>query len=182
MLAIGSRFVDDRRLDPALPPHIAFTVDPAEVQASRGYAFYAASKAAATPALITCTIFDLLATCFNLLWLLGSAGSTTAWVEVGGASKSPSSPSFLLSPADCFPFYALRDSFILLHSFLHFLPAVRRAIDAGVHREKRKRWTNSPLQDQLRKRAFCTLLSFDRTISSMLLGPYTPVLSLSYPD
>lgn len=48
--------------------------------------------------------------------------------------------------------------------------AVRRAIDAGVHREKRTRWTNSPLFDQLRRRAFYTLLSFDRVTSSMLLG------------
>lgn len=41
---------------------------------------------------------------------------------------------------------------------------VRKAIDVGVHREARARWTSSVLEDQLRKRAFWMLYSLDRTL------------------
>lgn len=40
--------------------------------------------------------------------------------------------------------------------------ALRKAIDVGVHRENRSRWTSSVLEDQLRKRAFWILYSLDR--------------------
>ncbi|BGP68839.1 Gypsy retrotransposon integrase-like protein 1 [Rhodotorula toruloides] len=49
--------------------------------------------------------------------------------------------------------------------------AVRRAIDAGAHRENRTRWSTSPLQNQLRKRAFHLLCSLDFFISSSLGRP-----------
>lgn len=86
MLALGARFVDDPRLPPSLPPHLTKSTTAADLASACGYAFYTASKAAATPPLISCTIFDLLASCFNLLWLFGSAGATTAWIENGSAS------------------------------------------------------------------------------------------------
>ena len=38
---------------------------------------------------------------------------------------------------------------------------VRRVIDAGAHAELRERWTLSPLEDQLRKRAVFALLAID---------------------
>ncbi|GJN87314.1 hypothetical protein Rhopal_000262-T1 [Rhodotorula paludigena] len=49
--------------------------------------------------------------------------------------------------------------------------AVRRAVDVGAHRETRTRWTHSPLQDQLRRRSFHLLTSFDRYISAALGRP-----------
>lgn len=49
--------------------------------------------------------------------------------------------------------------------------AVRRAIDAGAHRENRTRWSASPVQNQLRKRAFHLLCSLDFFISSSLGRP-----------
>ncbi|KAL8286426.1 hypothetical protein RQP46_004443 [Phenoliferia psychrophenolica] len=49
--------------------------------------------------------------------------------------------------------------------------AIRRAVDVGAHSEQRTRWTLSPLEDQLRKRAFHTLFSLDRTVSSQLGRP-----------
>ncbi|GAA5976642.1 hypothetical protein JCM11641_005649 [Rhodosporidiobolus odoratus] len=49
--------------------------------------------------------------------------------------------------------------------------AIRRAVDVGAHRENRLRWTSSPMQDQMRKRAFIALWSFDQYISSMLGRP-----------
>ncbi|KAM0754760.1 hypothetical protein T439DRAFT_321802 [Meredithblackwellia eburnea MCA 4105] len=49
--------------------------------------------------------------------------------------------------------------------------AVRRAVDVGCHSETRTRWSSSPLEDQLRKRAFHALLSFDRCISAQLGRP-----------
>lgn len=45
---------------------------------------------------------------------------------------------------------------------------VRRAVDVGAHREGRAKWCNSPLQDQLRKRAFHALYGLDRTSSPVL--------------
>jgi hypothetical protein len=39
---------------------------------------------------------------------------------------------------------------------------VRRAIDIGAQRENREHFHSSLLEDQLRKRAFWTLYSFDR--------------------
>ncbi|GAA5975776.1 hypothetical protein JCM10908_005277 [Rhodotorula pacifica] len=49
--------------------------------------------------------------------------------------------------------------------------ALRRAVDAGIHREARLRWTSSPLLDQLRKRLFFMLTSFDQWISATLGRP-----------
>ncbi|KAM0754759.1 hypothetical protein T439DRAFT_321801 [Meredithblackwellia eburnea MCA 4105] len=51
--------------------------------------------------------------------------------------------------------------------------AIRRAVDVGAHFEHRTRWTASPLEDQLRKRAFFSLSAFDRTISAHLGRPLT---------
>lgn len=48
---------------------------------------------------------------------------------------------------------------------------LRGAIDVGAHREKRKRWSDSPLEDQLRKRAMWLMLYFDRSIASGLGRP-----------
>ncbi|BGP46623.1 Gypsy retrotransposon integrase-like protein 1 [Rhodotorula kratochvilovae] len=59
--------------------------------------------------------------------------------------------------------------FITTWTFVGF--AVRRAVDVGAHREARTRWTLSPLQDQLRKRSFHMLCSFDRYISAALGRP-----------
>ncbi|ORY48410.1 fungal-specific transcription factor domain-domain-containing protein [Leucosporidium creatinivorum] len=49
--------------------------------------------------------------------------------------------------------------------------ALRKAIDVGVHRENRSRWTFSVLEDQLRKRAFWILYSLDRNISACMGRP-----------
>lgn len=54
--------------------------------------------------------------------------------------------------------------------------SVRRLIDAGAHIEQRERWTASPLEDQLRKRAVFALLAFDSTPDS--LPPITVKLTL----
>ncbi|GAA5910866.1 hypothetical protein JCM8208_001017, partial [Rhodotorula glutinis] len=59
--------------------------------------------------------------------------------------------------------------FVTAWTFIGF--AVRRAVDVGAHREARTRWTNSPMQDQLRKRAFHCLCLHDRFISSALGRP-----------
>jgi len=48
---------------------------------------------------------------------------------------------------------------------------IRAAIDAGIHREQITRWNASPLEDQLRKRAFHLLVTVDRCISSSLDRP-----------
>lgn len=45
---------------------------------------------------------------------------------------------------------------------------VRRAVDVGAHREGRAKWNQSPLQDQLRKRAFHALYGLDRASSPLL--------------
>lgn len=61
---------------------------------------------------------------------------------------------------------------------------VRKAIDVGVHREARYRWQASPLEDQLRKRAFHTLYSLDRSISAMMGRPVSITdedIDLEYP-
>lgn len=67
--------------------------------------------------------------------------------------------------------------------------AVRRAIDAGAHRENRTRWSASPVENQLRKRAFHMLCSLDFFISSSLGRPtavheddYDVELPLEIPD
>ncbi|KAM0754614.1 hypothetical protein T439DRAFT_321650 [Meredithblackwellia eburnea MCA 4105] len=43
--------------------------------------------------------------------------------------------------------------------------SIRQAVDVGCHVEHRSRWNLSPLEDQLRKRAFHTLLIFDCFLS-----------------
>ncbi|SCV74090.1 BQ2448_6522 [Microbotryum intermedium] len=62
--------------------------------------------------------------------------------------------------------------------------ALQKAVDVGCHRETRTRWTSSPLEDQLRKRAFHTLYSLDRAISTNLGRPTTIIdddIDLDYP-
>ncbi|KAM0756192.1 hypothetical protein T439DRAFT_22919 [Meredithblackwellia eburnea MCA 4105] len=49
--------------------------------------------------------------------------------------------------------------------------AIRSAIDVGCHSELSPYWTRSPLEDQLRKRAFHSLAAFDRIISTQLSRP-----------
>ncbi|GAA5929605.1 Zn(II)2Cys6 transcription factor [Sporobolomyces koalae] len=49
---------------------------------------------------------------------------------------------------------------------------VRQAIDVGAHCENRADWTTSPLRNQLRKRAFFTLVAFDYYISAVLGRPF----------
>ncbi|GAA5829265.1 hypothetical protein JCM3766R1_001041 [Sporobolomyces carnicolor] len=65
---------------------------------------------------------------------------------------------------------------------------VRQAIDVGAHCEDRADWTASPLRNQLRKRAFHTLVALDYYISSALGRPFaiqeddwdvTPPLSIA---
>lgn len=58
------------------------------------------------------------------------------------------------------------------HPVSHHRPlTVRRAVDAGIHREERSRWKSSPLTDQLRKRLFFTLSAVDDWISATLGRP-----------
>ncbi|GAA6007177.1 hypothetical protein JCM11491_003032 [Sporobolomyces phaffii] len=68
---------------------------------------------------------------------------------------------------------------------------VRQAIDVGAHCENRADWIASPLRNQLRKRAFFTLVALDYYLSSTLGRPFaiqeddwdvTPPLSLSDED
>ncbi|GAA5913054.1 Zn(II)2Cys6 transcription factor [Sporobolomyces salmoneus] len=68
---------------------------------------------------------------------------------------------------------------------------VRQAIDAGAHCEDRSDWSYSPVRNQLRKRAFHTLVAFDYYISSTLGRPFaiqeddwdvTPPLSIADED
>ncbi|GAA5852932.1 hypothetical protein JCM8547_004739 [Rhodosporidiobolus lusitaniae] len=133
ILAVGSRFVDDDRLDPPVPFSLRPSLDLAEVRVARGYQFYEASMAAATPPLLLATLFDLLASILQVFFLMSCTGLVTTWNAAG--------------------------------------VAVRRAIDAGAHREQRAKWTASPLVDQLRKRAFHTLVASDIFCSSMLGRP-----------
>ncbi|KAM0754722.1 hypothetical protein T439DRAFT_345565 [Meredithblackwellia eburnea MCA 4105] len=49
--------------------------------------------------------------------------------------------------------------------------AIRRVVDVGAHRENRMRWNASPLEDQLRRRAFHALFGIDRSISAALGRP-----------
>ncbi|KAG0667617.1 hypothetical protein C6P46_000154 [Rhodotorula mucilaginosa] len=49
--------------------------------------------------------------------------------------------------------------------------ALRRAVDAGIHREERSRWKSSPLTDQLRKRLFFMLSAVDDWVSATLGRP-----------
>ncbi|GAA5891242.1 hypothetical protein JCM6882_004633 [Rhodosporidiobolus microsporus] len=140
--ALGSRFLDDPRLDPpassfpssssSLPSSRSY-LDPAQLRIARGYQYFWASCTAASTPLVSATLYDIQADVIAILWLLGSTGLITSWTAVGFA--------------------------------------IRRAIDVGAHREGRTRWNTSPLQDQQRKRAFHALLSLDRFISSMLGRP-----------
>ncbi|KAM0753042.1 hypothetical protein T439DRAFT_188455 [Meredithblackwellia eburnea MCA 4105] len=62
--------------------------------------------------------------------------------------------------------------------------AIRRLIDVGAHVEERERWNESPLEDQLRKRAAHFLLTIDRKISTQLGRPLAlqdDESDLSYP-
>ncbi|GAA5862663.1 hypothetical protein JCM8547_003505 [Rhodosporidiobolus lusitaniae] len=135
ILALGSRFIDDACLDPVLPPTLPCSPSPKELRMARGYAFFAASRAAATPELVSATLFDILASTFQLFYLTSTTSHVTCWSSIG--------------------------------------LAIRRAVDVGVHREARSRWTTSPMHDQLRKRAFYILVAFERSVSSMLGRPLT---------
>lgn len=53
----------------------------------------------------------------------------------------------------------------------HWPLTVRRAVDAGIHREERSRWKSSPLTDQLRKRLFFMLSAVDDWVSATLGRP-----------
>ncbi|KDE06017.1 hypothetical protein MVLG_03699 [Microbotryum lychnidis-dioicae p1A1 Lamole] len=48
---------------------------------------------------------------------------------------------------------------------------LRRAIDVGCHRERRRLWNGRPMIDQLRKRAFHELVGIDRLVSTVLGRP-----------
>ncbi|KAM0755080.1 hypothetical protein T439DRAFT_322136 [Meredithblackwellia eburnea MCA 4105] len=48
---------------------------------------------------------------------------------------------------------------------------LRQAVEVGVHSEHRHRWKVSPLQDQLRKRAFFTLSALDHRLSVLTGRP-----------
>ncbi|SCV74151.1 BQ2448_6583 [Microbotryum intermedium] len=48
---------------------------------------------------------------------------------------------------------------------------LRRAIDVGCHRERRRIWNERPMIDQLRKRAFYELVGIDRFVSTVLGRP-----------
>lgn len=53
--------------------------------------------------------------------------------------------------------------------------SIRRAVDVGAHREVRSRWSQSPLDDQLRKRA-CEWVSLIRYVSELI--PVSEVFTL----
>ncbi|KAH8915926.1 hypothetical protein BT69DRAFT_1303281 [Atractiella rhizophila] len=62
--------------------------------------------------------------------------------------------------------------------------AVRRAQDVGAHRRLNARWNVTPLEDQLRKRAWWSLYAFDRLLSASLgrpLAAHDEDIDLDYP-
>jgi len=68
---------------------------------------------------------------------------------------------------------------------------IRQAIDVGAHCEERSYWLTSPLRNQLRKRAFVTLVALDYYLSAVLGRPFaiqeddwdlTPPLGISDED
>ncbi|ORY82329.1 fungal-specific transcription factor domain-domain-containing protein [Leucosporidium creatinivorum] len=129
VLALGSRWITDdpRLVPPSAPSH------PTGANQSRGFDFFRASSASASPTLVSATLFDIQCSLLCVLWLMGSASPISAWAAVGFA--------------------------------------LRRVVDVGAHRENRARWNSSPLEDQLRKRAFHMLFGIDRVISASLGRP-----------
>ncbi|GAA6024756.1 hypothetical protein JCM10207_008887 [Rhodosporidiobolus poonsookiae] len=83
--AIGSRFVDDPRLDP--PPSIYSAAAPRETRIARGYTYFWSSCAAASTPLVSASLFDLQANVLQILWLLGSTGLLASWTAVGFAIR-----------------------------------------------------------------------------------------------
>lgn len=66
VLALGSRFVDDPRLViPTSPSH------PTGASQSRGFDFFRASSASASPTLVSATLFDIQCSLLCVLWLMG---------------------------------------------------------------------------------------------------------------
>lgn len=89
------------------------------------------------------TLFDLQASTLAVVHLLGAETSVQAWTTGGLASE-------FLRPSR--------------RSTAKCLSAVRKFIDVGAHLETTEWWTRSPLIDQLRKRAFHLLFTFDREL------------------
>ncbi|GAA5892807.1 hypothetical protein JCM5296_006012 [Sporobolomyces johnsonii] len=130
--ALGSRVVDDPRIDSTSSPLPARSPD--EAGTSRGWTYFRAAFAAQGSPLLTADLFTVQTSVLSTLWMLGAGGWVVAWTLVGFA--------------------------------------IRRAVDVGVHCEARARWTATPMQDQLRKRAFCMLTALDYYVSMTLGRPF----------
>ncbi|GAA5954165.1 hypothetical protein JCM21900_006949 [Sporobolomyces salmonicolor] len=130
--ALGSRIVDDPRIDDTSSPLPARSPD--EAGTSRGWTYFRAAFAAQGSPLLTADLFAVQTSVLSTMWMLGAGGWVVAWTLVGFA--------------------------------------IRRAVDVGVHCEARARWTATPMQDQLRKRAFCMLTAMDYYVSMTLGRPF----------
>lgn len=136
--AIGARFSSD--------PRLASVGGGTEAPGS-GYFMMAVKVFSSIYA--PCTIFDLQASAVATIWLAGNSSPVLAWAGAGYAGEffrvsSDESSSHLLS-VRCL--------------------SARKAIDVGAHCERRLRWSLSPLEDQLRKRALHVLIIMDRSFS-----------------
>lgn len=85
-------------------------------------------------------------------------------------------PFFALPSLHDLQFMALFVSYIFLRTSAAFTwtavpPALRRFIDAGVHRETTERWTSSFMTNEIRKRAFWTVILVDKAVSFTLGRP-----------
>lgn len=151
MCAAGSRFVEDPRLTPQQPLVDGY---PEQLQTAKGFDLFWASMVYAKTPLVAPSLFDLMQSAVTLIWLLGSSGLLTGWTVAGIAR------AYFSDSSAC--------DFTVSH---HALVTVRRAVDAGMHREERSRWKSSPLTDQLRKRLFFTLSAVDDWVSATLGRP-----------
>jgi len=155
---MGARFVEDPRLDTGLSPAADSSK---EMHHARGYSFFwtslGASRVRRSPlSLDSRTPLTLFADVLLLLLSLQDPFRPASLFDLQAAVLQVL-------------WLTASTGFVTAWTFIGF--AVRRAVDVGAHREARTRWTNSPMQDQLRKRAFHCLCLHDRFISSALGRP-----------
>ncbi|SCZ99151.1 BZ3500_MvSof-1268-A1-R1_Chr3-1g05841 [Microbotryum saponariae] len=147
--ALGSRWVEDRRIDKIIANTSDSSGKNAEPCICKGLNWYRAAVGedfSSVAAVIPATLFDVQASVLGIFYQMGSMTLVPVWSSIGNA--------------------------------------LQKAVDVGCHRETRTRWTSSPLEDQLRKRAFHTLYSLDRAISTNLGRPTSIIdddIDLDYP-
>ncbi|OAV92749.1 hypothetical protein PTTG_02536 [Puccinia triticina 1-1 BBBD Race 1] len=96
-----------------------------------------------------------------------SAGALFAYASLAGDTNYPLFDLFGLQSAAIMSYYMMTMS-NPRHTFALVVEFLRRAVSSGVHLEESPRWNTSFLTNQLRKRAFFTLITVEKSTTSTL--------------